>query len=448
MTMKNIIIVMCLLRCFIGYSQNSIIELPIKIEDGYGPFKGGVGGVSFYYEEENNPWFNTYLHIKGLPAGWTEIQEGAIETDIYQTVYQNYHAGKITQEQYQELQNAWKWEPDSFSLHKDFIKNQIAFVYGKEESGAMKMIIDTNNNHDFSDDAIFSPVEVDLNSDMDNDSLFENMEKIRITYERLSNSKVIREKAPLVIFYAKPYNIFMTTFPQYAIAELNNNEIAVCFESFTNTISDKASIVIIDDSLKNGKKAKHEDKIGRNEFLIIENDIYKNMGFSKNKNALILEKIDLPKEKIKSTQIGFSAIPFEGKGFNTEEIFSLKDFQGKYLFVDFWAVWCGPCISEIPFLKTLYDSLDKSKIEFIGIVGGNSPANTLEQMTEKYSINWPQILSDETNKIIQTYDVSGYPTSFIINPQGVIVAKNLRGEGLKNKIEELLQEENPISLKE
>ncbi|MBN1820940.1 MAG: TlpA family protein disulfide reductase, partial [Prolixibacteraceae bacterium] len=105
---------------------------------------------------------------------------------------------------------------------------------------------------------------------------------------------------------------------------------------------------------------------------------------------------------------------------------------------DFWAVWCGPCIGELPQLKTMYDSLDKSKIEFLGVVG-ESPSDDLNNLIDNYSITWPQILSDDKNDIIKKYGIQGYPTSLLINPEGIIIAKNLRGKQLENKIKELIK---------
>jgi peroxiredoxin len=87
----------------------------------------------------------------------------------------------------------------------------------------------------------------------------------------------------------------------------------------------------------------------------------------------------------------------------------------------------------------MYENLDKSKIDIIGIVA-ESPSDALEKMIDQYGITWTQILSDETNAIKQKYGIHSYPTTFLIDPEGIIIAKNLRGEALENKINELLAE--------
>jgi peroxiredoxin len=91
----------------------------------------------------------------------------------------------------------------------------------------------------------------------------------------------------------------------------------------------------------------------------------------------------------------------------------------------------------MPNLKTLYENTDRSKIEFLGIVG-DSPAEGLEKMIERFGITWQQILSDETNPIVKKYGVNSYPTTLLIDPEGIIIAKNLRGKALEDKIKELI----------
>jgi thiol-disulfide isomerase/thioredoxin len=194
--------------------------------------------------------------------------------------------------------------------------------------------------------------------------------------------------------------------------------------------------VLMNDSLRNGEKATEDDLISENDYLSFDGKEYRYKGINTNKNVMILEKTGLPKEQLYSTQAGFKAIPFEGQDFRTKAPISPDDYRGKYLYLDFWAVWCGPCIQELPNLKRLYDDQDKSQFEILGIVGG-SQADALDRMITQYDITWPQILSDETNTITQKYGIHGYPTTLLIDPNGIIVAKNLRGKDLEDKIKEL-----------
>jgi peroxiredoxin len=72
-------------------------------------------------------------------------------------------------------------------------------------------------------------------------------------------------------------------------------------------------------------------------------------------------------------------------------------------------------------------------------VGASKP-NTLTDAIERHAITWPQILSDDANRIKETYGISGYPTTFLINPEGIVIAKNLEGNKLEEKILSLIEE--------
>jgi peroxiredoxin len=435
MKIRKICFFACILVCTLSYAQQNTIELPITLKNGYGPFKAGFGGFNPDLEVENNPWKNTYLNVIGIPEDWTDAKKGDIETNIYQTVYQNYLLGNISQEWYEELQKSWNWIPDTLNLSKQAIKSKIAFAFGKNSTGETKMVVDANNNLDFSDDEIFTPFE-DFNDDLFNiDSLSMN-HVITVKYERLSENKIIQESSPLFIVYAKSFDMFMCNFPKYATANLGENEIALCSGYFANPSYNQSAIVMMNDSLKDGGKVERENMLSVNEYFIVKDKWYKYKGINLNKNVLILETTNMTDNQSYSTQIGFKPFPFEGEDFKTQEPVSLDKYKGKYVFIDFWATSCSPCIKEFPLMKNLYDQMDKSHFEMLGIVG-NSKAKDLKKLIEKHDIGWPQVLSDETNNIIKRYEVTGYPTSFLIDPNGIIIAKDLRGKELENKINEL-----------
>jgi Thiol-disulfide isomerase and thioredoxins len=437
--MKIILLILAIFFCALSYSQENIIELPLTIKMGIGPFPSTLGGISPYSDDENNPWRTTYLKVTGIPANWINIKVGDIETNIFQTTYQNYLMGNLSNEFYESIQKSWNWKPDTMILSKKPIKCKIAFAYGKDQSGKTQMVVDTNNNFDFSDDEVFTPIEIDpsKNERIDNDSIFIR-KAIVVSCEYLSNGKIVMGKVPLFVLHLhmNEQEQFLCSFPQYATAQIDGEEIAVC-NGFSNLTYDIPEVVLVNDSIKNGKKAKPDDLISKNEYLKIKNKIYKFKSVDPNRNVLLMEKINVPLNQLYSAQVGFKAIPFEGLNFKSKSPLTLENYKGKYLLIDFWAVWCGPCIEGISRLKAMYDKLDKSKIEFLGVVG-ESPSETLENMIDKYSITWPQILSDETNGIIKKYEIRGYPTLILINPDGIIVAKNLRRKDLEDKINELM----------
>ncbi len=427
--------VFCIAMLF-SFSIPKIIELPLNYQNGFGYFKSSISGISTYSKDENNPWKKTRLLVKGAPKNWTEIKFGDIETNLYQSAYQNYLLGNISKDKYEELQKLMDWKPDTLELSKEPLKTKIAFAIGKDSAGIINMIVDANNNLDFSDDKSFIPYNY-INDEKINKDSVAMSNAINVSFERLVNNKIQLFNTPLFITYVSQYKMFMCSFPQYLVAELNGEKIAVCSTGFGDLSYENFTLVLINDSLKVGDKISRENLIYKNEYIEIKGEIYKNIGVNTNKNTLILEKMSLPKSELLSTQIGFKSFPFEGKNFMTESQISSKDLKGKYIFLDFWAVWCFPCRQEIPNLKELYEKADKEKFEIIGIVGDSS-SDELKKIIEKDSISWTQILSTDINKIKETYGVKGYPTTFLLNPEGIIVAKDLRGKKLEEKVLELL----------
>ena len=415
-----------------GYSQERIVELPLSVHNGYGPFRAGFGGMSpINLEDENNSWKNTYLKVSKFPEGLTDMKQGHIETNNCQSVYQNYLLGNITKSWYEGFQKSCNWIPDTLNLSKNPIKTKIAFAYGKNSEGILKMVVDANNNLDLSDDNLFTPHEITFDKI---DSLAQ-IYAVDVSFEIFVHNDIVPVSAPLLVMYSKQGNMLVKNFSQYATTQYKGEQIAVSSSGFMDLSYDNIEVAFIND-LKDGEKVKREEIYRKNEFIEIKDEIYKISGVNTNSNTLVLEKITLPKTQIFSTQTGYKAHHFQGEEFTTGSTISLEGFKGKYILLDFWAEWCVPCIQEFPALKELYAKTDRTKFEIIGIVGASSP-DGLKKRIEQHEITWPQILS---NEIVKTYGVNSYPTTFILDTEGVVVAKNLRGKELEEKILSLITE--------
>lgn len=113
---------------------------------------------------------------------------------------------------------------------------------------------------------------------------------------------------------------------------------------------------------------------------------------------------------------------------------SLSDYvgKGKYVLVDFWASWCGPCIAEVPVIKETYEKYKGKNFEVLGVAVWDKLEDT-KAAVEKHALPWPQIMNAQTVPT-DLYGVNGIPHIILFGPDGNIVARNLRGDGLKKAV--------------
>ena len=117
---------------------------------------------------------------------------------------------------------------------------------------------------------------------------------------------------------------------------------------------------------------------------------------------------------------------------------SLSDFRGKYVLLDFWASWCGPCMAEMPNVKEIYKKYHDQGLEILG-VSLDSKKEPWVNAIEKNELNWHHVstLNKFDCPIAQRFRVTGIPRMYIIDKDGKIIAQDLRGEALSEKMDEL-----------
>ena len=128
----------------------------------------------------------------------------------------------------------------------------------------------------------------------------------------------------------------------------------------------------------------------------------------------------------------FSA-EYEGK------VTKLSDYvgKGKYVLVDFWASWCGPCRAEIPNLIEVYNKYKGDKFEVLGVATWDQPADTKKAIKE-LKIPYPQMLNAQKAGS-DAYGIEGIPQIILFGPDGKIVKRNLRGAAIEKLVSELVK---------
>ena len=142
---------------------------------------------------------------------------------------------------------------------------------------------------------------------------------------------------------------------------------------------------------------------------------------------------------LKKVAIGAIAPEFSQADPDGKEI-KLSDFRGKYLLIDFWAAWCGPCRQENPNVVAAYAKYKDKNFEILGVSLDQKKDDWLAAI-EKDGLPWPQVsdLKYWNNEVSRLYSVRSIPQNFLLDPEGKIIATNLRGKKLEEKLEELLK---------
>ena len=422
--------------------DSEILRLPLTFVEGFGPFYASTSFLGAENPTDTGFWSKTYLPVTGIPKAWKLVDKSMVWLDVQQLIYQNYQAGNLREEEFAQFKKSSEWEPNPKELPDKPIKCFVYVIRGRDEKGKAAVMVDTDNDLDFSDEIPFYP-EKAYKENYSSVGAYQEKEKRYFTYEVYEEGRVIAKRIPIVIkrMPAEPAgNDFRYYFPLHAQTTLNVNggtyKIAIpggasipSFESSSMVVLEKDSAHIYE----------FPEQIQKGDLITVGHLLnkieYRNKGVSVYHNALELEGNDVDEQEY-SLQAGHPFKPFTAKEFQTGQTIALADYQDKYLFIDFWGTWCKGCVQELPKLQRIYKGVDKQRVEFVSIAGHQSP-ELLEKFLKKRPLAWPQIISDDENKLIETYKITSFPTNVLVGPDGRVVSRNLHGEVLERKLAEL-----------
>jgi peroxiredoxin len=159
------------------------------------------------------------------------------------------------------------------------------------------------------------------------------------------------------------------------------------------------------------------------------------------RNSTLGKELSERIDKLKLVAVGAMAPDFTQMTPDNRPV-KLSDFKGKYVLIDFWASWCGPCRAENPNVVKVYNQYKDRGFTILGISLDNEKAREawLKAIT-KDQLTWTQVsdLKGWYNEVAALYSVKAIPQNFLIDPSGKIIAKNLRGGELEVKLKEIFK---------
>lgn len=431
----------------LSYSQD-VIKLPLKQKLGAYPYKM-IGLVI----DRNLLVDYPHVKMKGIPPFVEDYELLVFDFQPFQGMYERFLDKNMSKKDSLFIKNA-----NTKNLSNKKTKHFVAVFSGFHNSKRI-IILDANNNYDFSDDKIFEFSKSDKVLDNDlQDNLINN--EICLEYEYFENNQLrqhcfnveIEPETPILNFSNFRTNtrkeklavIVRNNEHRATKVKLNGYEMDIYISSFLAEPGSYKDISFTFNKPELGidqnnkiKKTYTQDSI-----VNIGGSFYK---FSCNAigDTLTILKVnqiaDIPIEKQKNEFLNLVVSDINN---NT---FKFNDLRGKFILIDFWGTWCKPCIQSIPILKQCFGSYDHSKFEIVSIAWDNSLDKVKNFIKRDGNIKWVNLFEDNTTppneKLFFKLKVNKFPTFFLIDDKGNLVAREVGADDLL-KIIKILDDSN------
>ncbi|MBT4484487.1 MAG: redoxin domain-containing protein [Candidatus Latescibacteria bacterium] len=366
--------------------------------------------------------------ISQFPKNFKIIKTFSKIIQIRQFAYQ---LAQQSKEDYQKVIERYgeEWYKNAESKYsKKPVDCIISISILEDNTGENYIVFDSNNDEDLSNDEIIKFKNTDNKND---DGSVEKTAQNVVSYEYYDgiNNKTL-EIIIKIIKNAGRSDLTVLSLSNIKYGETiveGNQYLIGIFENFSIEFNDTSRIWI--DTNNNGKYDYREDYIGliKHPFNINRKS-YKILSFDRFGRHITIEESSVP-----NLAVGLPAPDFEVQTLDLKK-FRLSDQKGKYILLDFWGTWCGPCMRQIPTLKKAYDIFGGEKFEIVGIAKDDE--EKLRSCIDEKNLNWTHIQQGDEGELLKLYRIDHYPTKFLINDEGIVIAKSgLSGEKLFKTLE-------------
>ena len=420
-----------------------IVEL--TPQRGYGPFRRGMVSASTTPEPDDS-WYGLRGATQGVPD---TLQEGRLffqDFDFEQLVYQRYRQGALSSEK--ALGAFATWGTDTLRLTPDPVNVSVAVFAGRDAKGQHVFVFDTDNDEDLSDEEALT---LPANEPEDVPGLdvpwFEAGASAKVVFEVYDGQQIRQDSVFLRItpYSTSPNGNYLVSTDRYYTGETQTDDERT-LEWFATHGYAHGHFMPVNTQVALLTGAENEPRSVEEGYepYLIDDVLEVGDGFYRidhvtpgGEELVLVEASSTPDEGLR---VGMTAPEIEATTLAGEP-FRLSDLRGKYVLLDFWGTWCAPCITEVPNLKWADRVYGGERFQIVGIAKDNPSA--VKAFMERLELAWPQIIQEKDRVILDAYRVQGFPTTFLIGPEGKIVAKDseLRGTALMDTLSELLDEE-------
>lgn len=421
--MKNLFFILPLLLLMLSCTENPPgppFELKLSLQENTGqvpPILALTMGGNYVFEPQY-PGEPMELP-EGLNEG--EVIHGIL--DLEQYVVQGFAEGFIDSSVYQRNMMLVGEE----TVTEQWVDVIFTVAVGEDENGNMMVIVEGENG-EFDEE---NPFYFEPSTLVFQDNVFEVMEAgVTARMEYYNGERIVEFKGPASLLYlsdTKPSESLQLYFDHLRMGTWTVNDqtfdVALIKESAPPYRIEPYTYFYIDldedgqfDIMEDGFEA-----YPVTEPFNIAGESWKITEITADGSSIKIEESEEEVDPKVALRPGTKAPDFTAETLDGNEL-TLSDLRGKYVMIDFWGTWCGPCLEALPVIKEAYERYGGENFEIVGIA--NEPSlDRFEQFVERENIQWPQIpeIYEENNETQELYSVNSYPTYYLVDPDGEIV---------------------------